>query len=72
MPKVFEGTLTKKISFNIRADSEEEALFWLQTHDFADVEKVTTLFDVEYGESVEGEVDGDFGIDISTEKEEDV
>ncbi len=68
MTKVFECKMTKTITVNIKADSTEEAQFWLQTHDFKDIEKETATYDVDYSEEITGEVNEECAIDISEEE----
>ena len=68
---IFSAVLEKRMYFNIKADNETEALEWLQTHDYDDVTDKTTLWDVEYNDRIEEVLpdDAEYGVDISTEKE---
>lgn len=69
MPKIFTAKMTKRIQFDIKANSLEEAQDWCQTHDFADVQNESTYWDIEYSEEVgELEDDGYVAIDISDEE----
>lgn len=71
MSKIYECTMTETLTFNLKADNEEQAQDWLQTHSIQDVQKETTLYDINYAESVHGEVfNEDFGIDISEDGED--
>lgn len=65
MAKVYECKMTKTITVNIKADSEEEAQAWIQTHDFSDVEKLTSMYDVDYDDYVMEETNAKHAIDIS-------
>lgn len=68
MAAVFECKMTQTVTVNIKADNEEEVQFWLQTHDFEDIETETTLYDVDYNEEVTGVVNEEYAIDISEEE----
>lgn len=41
MSKVFNCVLEQTRYFNVEADSEEQMMEWLQTHDFNDVDNLT-------------------------------
>lgn len=65
MAAVYKCKMTKTLTVNIKADSDEAAQDWIQTHDFRDVEEETTMFDVDYIDKVVGEVREEYAIDIS-------
>ena len=54
MGNVYQCRMVKYLEFDIRAESEEEALDWIQTHDFTDVMTQTTMYDLSYDEYVVG------------------
>ncbi|MBQ7673218.1 MAG: hypothetical protein IJT36_01640 [Alphaproteobacteria bacterium] len=71
MSKIYECSMTETLTFNLKADNEEQAQEWLQTHSIKDVQKETTLYDINYAESVHNEVfNEDYGIDISENGED--
>lgn len=54
------------MTFGIKANSMEEAQDWCAIHDFEDVQKASSYWDVDYSESVsELEDDGYVAVDIS-------
>lgn len=55
--KNFEVTLSKTYRFTVSAENEEELYFWLQTHDFADVQELTASYDIDYDEAILGETE---------------
>jgi len=55
--KNFEVTLSKTYRFIIAAENEEEAFYYLQTHDFADIEEQTSNYDVDFSEEILGETE---------------
>lgn len=66
MSKIFTCTMTNKMTFDMRADSLEQAQEWCQLHDFEDVMHETTCYDCDYDEYVEETDSSEFiGIDIS-------
>ena len=68
MAEIYTCKMTKTITFDIKADSMEEAQDWCATHDFEDVQKASSYWDVDYSESVsELEDDGYIAVDISEE-----
>lgn len=68
MAAVFECKMTKTVTVNIKADSAEGAQEWIDTHNFDDVEKLTTMYDTYYEDIVVCEVDETHAIDISEEE----
>lgn len=68
MTAVFECKMTKTVTVNIKADSAEGAQEWIDTHNFDDVEKLTTMYDTYYEDIVVCEVDETHAIDISEEE----
>ena len=66
MAEIYTCKMTKTMTFDIKANSMEEAYDWCATHDFEDVQKASTYWDVDYSESVsELEDDGYVAVDIS-------
>lgn len=66
MAEIYTCRMTQTITFDIKADSMEEAQDWCATHDFDDVKNESTYWNEEYSESVsELEDDGYVAIDIS-------
>lgn len=66
MAEIYTCKMTKTITFDIKADSMEEAQDWCATHDFEDVQKASSYWDVDYSENVsELEDDGYVAVDIS-------
>ena len=64
--KVYTCRMTKTMTFDIKANSMEEAQEWCATHDFEDVEKESTYWSVDYSEDVSDlEDDGYVAVDIS-------
>lgn len=64
--KVYTCKMTKTMTFNIKANSMGEAQEWCATHDFKDVEKESTYWDVDYSEDVSDlEYDECVAVDIS-------
>ena len=64
--KVYKCKMTKIMTFNIKANSMEEAQEWCATHDFEDVEKESTYWDIDYSEDVLDFEDGAYvAVDIS-------
>lgn len=55
--KNFEVTLSKTYRFIIAAENREEAFYYLQTHDFADIEEQTSKYDVDFSEEILGETE---------------
>ena len=55
--KNYTCTMTKRYTFTVSAENEEELYFWLQTHDFADVKGLTASYDVDYDEEILGETE---------------
>lgn len=69
MANVYEAEMVQRIRFNIKADNEDDAYDWIQTHTIEDVKGLTTYFDQEYDDKVIGIAeDDDFcGIHINNE-----
>lgn len=68
MAKIFTCRMTKTITFDMKADSLSQAHDWCATHDFEDVQKESTYWDIDYHESVgDLEDDGYVAVDISEE-----
>lgn len=65
MARVYEFKMIKTITVNIKADSEEEAQAWISTHDFSDVERLTSMYDADYDDFVMKETNEKHAIDIS-------
>lgn len=65
MARVYECKMIKTITVNIKADSEEEAQAWISTHDFSDVERLTSMYDADYDDFVMKETTEKHAIDIS-------
>lgn len=63
---VYECLVSHHLVFRIKADSDEDALWWCQSHDMDDIRRATTLYDDSWEETVEKSGADDFGIDIST------
>lgn len=61
MTKIYRASMTTTYYFNIKAESEEEALEWCQTHDLEDVRKATSAYDPEYSEAIEDRDEEDDG-----------
>lgn len=58
--------MTKTMTFGIKANSMEEAQDWCAIHDFEDVQKASSYWNVDYSESVsELEDDAHVAVDIS-------
>lgn len=55
--KNYTCTMTKRYIFTVAAENQEELYFWLQTHDFADVEELTASYDVDFSEEILGETE---------------
>lgn len=68
MAAVYECKMTKTITVNIKADNEEAAQDWIQTHNMEDVQEKTGMYDVDYDDIVTSEVREEAAIDISSEK----
>lgn len=67
---IYDCKMTVTVNVSVKADSESEALEWLQTHTIDDVREQTTCYDIDYDEEVLGEADpddiaNDGAIDIS-------
>ncbi len=69
MVGIYKCRLKEEIILNIKADNEEEAQNWLQTHTIQDVCNLNCII---YDECIEGEVDDKSLIDISINKEDTV
>lgn len=66
MAEIYTCRMTKTMTFDIKANSMEEAQEWCATHDFEDVEKESTYYDVDYSEDVSDfEDDVYVAVDIS-------
>lgn len=68
MAKVYTCTMTKTLTFNVKANSMEEAQEWCDTHDFIDVQENigSDSWDMEYCDIVTDiESNGYDAIDIS-------
>lgn len=66
MAEIYTCKMTKTITFNMKANSTDEALDWCATHDFEDIENESTYWDVDYSESIsELKDDGYVAVDIS-------
>lgn len=66
MAEIYTCRMTKTLTFDIKANSMEEAQDWCATHDFEDVQNASTFWDADYSESVSDlEGDGYVAIDIS-------
>ena len=64
--KVYKCKMIKTMTFNVKANSMEETQEWCATHDFEDVEKESTYYDVDYSEDVSDfEDDVYVAVDIS-------
>lgn len=66
---IYRAMMSVTYYFDIKADSEEEALDWLSIHDIEDVEKESTYIDVNYYDDIlEESTETDYvAVDISTE-----
>ena len=66
---IYRARMQVAYCFDIKADSEEEALDWVQTHDLNDIKNATTYYDPYYDDEIIGESTEDdyVAIDISTE-----
>ncbi len=69
MAQVYECKMSITVTFDIRANSAEEAQDWLNSHSIEDLKEMTSAYDIEYDDQVLGEIDEAFygfqGIDIS-------
>lgn len=66
MAEIYTCKMTKTMTFDIKANSIEQAREWCATHDFEDVQKESSYWDVDYSESVSGLEDDEYvAIDIS-------
>ena len=52
MAEIYTCRMTKTMTFDIKANSMEEAQDQYATQDFEDVQKASTYWDVDYSESV--------------------
>lgn len=48
---------TETVTVTVEAENEEEALFWAQTHSIADIQRLTSAYDIQFQEEVVGETD---------------
>ena len=62
--KNYTCTMTKRYTFTVAAENEEDLYFWLQTHDFADVEELTASYDVDFNEEILNETDTEADFEI--------
>lgn len=53
MSKVYRVSMSATFFFNIKAESDEEALEWCRTHEFYDVRKATGAIEEIYDERIE-------------------
>lgn len=69
MAQVYECKMAMVVTVDIRANSAEEAQDWINSHSIADLQEMTSAYDIEYDDQVLGEIDesfyGFYGIDIS-------
>ena len=66
MAEIYTCKMTKTMTFDMKANSIEEARDWCVTHDFEDVKKESEYWDINYSESVlELKDDGYVAVDIS-------
>ena len=68
MAKNYECVMSTEIRVIIKADSEEQAMDWISTHDFSDIRAETTKYDITYNDRVECQTSEEGGIDISSEE----
>lgn len=54
MAEIYTCRMTKTMTFDIKANSIEEAQDWCATHDFEDVQNESSCYDIDYSESVSG------------------
>jgi len=70
MSKIYRMSMSATYFFNVKADSEDDALDWCRTHDFEDVRERTSAYEGSYGEAIEDSDEDDDGLYIDlTEKE---
>ena len=67
---IYRAEMTMTIRFNILANSEEEALHYIQTHDIADIMNASDNYADEYSEEIIEKIyteihDDDYAIDIT-------
>ena len=65
MAEWYECEITCKYSVNIKANSEEEAMDWLRTHNLKDIENETSAYGVSWDEEVWGTTTESIGIDLT-------
>ena len=67
MAEIYTCQMTKTMTFNIKANSMEEAQDWCATHDFIDVqEEGSTYWAIDYSDNVsELKDDGYVAVDIT-------
>ena len=72
MAQIFRVKMTTTVSFDLKADKEEQAKRWLEMHSFEDVFAQTRRYDIDETSEIEymyGKNYDDEDIDISTEEE---
>ena len=52
MADVYKGRMSDSIVFNLKADSEEQAVEWMQMHTREDVMRLTSEYSEEYDEEI--------------------
>lgn len=66
MGEIYKCKMTKTITFDLKADSMEEAQYWCDTHDFEDVDRRSTFYDVDYVDKVSETEKSDYiAVDLS-------
>lgn len=68
MAKTYLCQMKEICEFTLKADNEEEALWWIQTHSIRDVYSETSGYSIDYVDDILQEIDGSADIDISTEE----
>lgn len=64
MAKIYKCRMTKTVAANIEAETMQQAMDWISTHDEADILAQTKRCDTEYSDEVVGETDEDADISL--------
>ncbi len=70
MSKVYRVSMSATFFFNIKAESDEEALEWCRTHEFSDVRKATGAIEEIYDERIEDYNEDDDGLYVDLTKKD--
>ncbi len=68
MSKIYRMSMSATYFFNLKADSEDDALNWCMTHDLEDVRKLTNAYEDTYNEAIEDFDEADDGLYIDLTK----